>query len=210
MQSLLHREYHHQHFKSSVTFYYMPLRHKLVIVTWYLCCLLSPKDAACHIAINLFVICGHIPVWEVWLLYLGKQSWRRSKANEWSVVGRLAACISLCNFRQAISLLWHSVFLSVKLDLARWSQKPLLCSRIWYFCLKEIKEKATIDFCGGQYLFGQEITPLWEEEQAKSCYLAGPGPDVPIYLPNSGRMGNLSDDSQPFQPHAEQNTQWDK
>lgn len=26
---------------------------------------LSVKDAACHMAINLFVICGNIPVWEV-------------------------------------------------------------------------------------------------------------------------------------------------
>lgn len=38
----------------------MPLRHKLVIVTLYLCCLHSAKDAVCHMAINLFVeICLH-------------------------------------------------------------------------------------------------------------------------------------------------------
>ena len=50
-------EYYHQHFNSSVTFCYMLLRHELVIVTLYLCCLLSAKFAACHwLFVEIFLL----------------------------------------------------------------------------------------------------------------------------------------------------------
>ena len=153
------------------------------ISEWWSLCIYaasSSKLAVCHMPLIFFP---------------QKIQYGKIDGHNWGYkVGKIIKQMNMALWKdwQPAFLFWASASSFVKSDLTRWSQKPLLCSRISaIFTSKERKQYTSAAgwSCAlGRYLSEQVNIPLQEEKQTKSYYLASPGPDLETYLLITGRM----------------------
>lgn len=131
---------------------------------------------------------------------------------------RLAACFSLCNFGQAISLLWASGSSSVKSDFTRWSQSLS-------YVLESMTSLPQISQRKGNNRLLQQSglvhwrdicltrwSPHWKRKNKHKAviWLAQDLTLQLIFLSQVGWGVTWSDDSQSFWPWAKSNTPWNK